>query len=178
MLHVVDIELARSEASAGAALQSRSDVIDIVGIFFARLCQAGLSVDHPRYISLLAPIVSAQLMKLALAWILFICTVIGGRMYFLITRMRDKGVARDWKAIRQAVGIRGDINIRPQMCALLNRSSDIAEILPQGMPLDAVPLPPLLDARLSGMATNAFTLSGLEEIDGVLYAQSWWCRED
>jgi hypothetical protein len=99
-------------------------------------------------------------------------------MYFLITRMREKGVARDWKMIRQTVGIRGDINIRPQMCALLNRSSDIAEIRPQGMPLDAVPLPPLLDARLSGMATNAFTLSGLEEIDGVLYAQSWWCRED
>ena len=99
-------------------------------------------------------------------------------MYFLITRMREKGVARDWKAIRQTVGIRGDINIRPQMCAPLNRSSDIAEILPQGMPLDPVPLPPLLDARLSGMATNAFTLSGLEEIGGVLYAQSWWCRED
>lgn len=99
-------------------------------------------------------------------------------MYFLITRMREKGVARDWKVIRQTVGIRGDINIKPQMCALLNRSSEIAELRPQGMPLDSVPLPPLLDARLSGMATNAFTLSGLEEIDGVLYAQSWWCRED
>ena len=59
----------------------------------------------------------------------------------------------------------------------LNRTSDIAEIRPAGMPLDAVPLPPLLDARISGMATNAFTLSGLEEIDGCLYAQSWWCRE-
>ena len=36
------------------------------------------------------------------------------------------------------------------------------------MPLDSVPLLPLMDARLSGMATNAFTLSGLEEIDGCL----------
>ena len=98
-------------------------------------------------------------------------------MYFLITRMREKGVAWDWKAIRQTVGIRADINIRNQMCEQLNRTSDIAEIRPAGMPLDAVPLPPLLDARLSGMATNAFTLSGLEEIDGCLYAQSWWCRE-
>jgi hypothetical protein len=98
-------------------------------------------------------------------------------MFFVITRMREKGVARDWKAIRQTVGIRGDINIRNQMCTLLNRTSDIAELRSQGMPLDAVPLPPLLDARLSGMATNAFPLSGLEEIDGCLYAQSWWCRE-
>jgi hypothetical protein len=98
-------------------------------------------------------------------------------MYFIITRMREKGVARDWKAIRQTGGIRADINIRNQMCDPLNRTSDIAEIRPAGMPLDAVPLPPLLDARISGMATNAFTLSGLEEIDGCLYAQSWWCRE-
>ncbi len=98
-------------------------------------------------------------------------------MYFLITVMRENGVVREWKVIRQTVGIRGDINIRNQMCEQLNRTSDIAEIRPAGMPLDAVPLLPLMDARLSGMATNAFTLSGLEEIDGCLYAQSWWCRE-
>ena len=98
-------------------------------------------------------------------------------MYFIVTCMRVKGVARDWKAIRQTVGVRADINIRNQMCEQLNRTSDIAEIRPAGMPLDAVPLPPLLDARISGMATNAFTLSGLEEVDGCQYAQSWWCRE-
>lgn len=98
-------------------------------------------------------------------------------MYFLITRMREKGVARDWKAIKQTPGIRADINIRNRVCEQLNRTSDIAEVRPPSMPLDPVEFPPLLDARLSGMATNAFTLSGLEEIDGCLYAQSWWCRE-
>jgi hypothetical protein len=92
--------------------------------------------------------------------------------------MRVKGVARNWREIRHAPSIRGDINIRNQLCEQLNRTSDVAEIRPAGMPLDAVPLLPLLDARLSGMATNAFTLSGLEEINGVLYAQSWWCREN
>lgn len=97
-------------------------------------------------------------------------------MYFLIPRMRKKGVARERKAIRQTVGIRGDINIGNQMCQQLNRTSDIAEIRFVSMPLDPVPLLPLLDARLSGMATNAFTLSGLEEADGCLYAQSRWCR--
>lgn len=98
-------------------------------------------------------------------------------MYFLITHMREHGVARSWKDIQGGKPIRGDINIRNQMCQALNRSSDIAEIRPQGMPLDATPLPALLDARLSGMATNALTLSGLEELDGRLYAQSWYCRE-
>ncbi len=28
------------------------------------------------------------------------------------------------------------------------------------------------------MASNAFSISGLEEIDGVLYARSWYCRHD
>lgn len=99
-------------------------------------------------------------------------------MYFLITVMREKGVARPWKDIRGDTPIRGDINIRNQMCEQLNRMSDIAEMRPPSMPLDEVPFRPLLDARISGMATNAFTISGLEEIDGVLYAQSWYCRDD
>ncbi|MGY2258099.1 hypothetical protein [Pseudomonas sp. SDO55104_S430] len=98
-------------------------------------------------------------------------------MYFFITVMREKGVARPWKDIRGSTPIRGDININNEMCQALNRTSDIAVMRPQGMPLNKVPLLPLLDARISGMATNAFTISGLEEIDGVLYAQSWWCRD-
>jgi hypothetical protein len=109
--------------------------------------------------------------------ILFIYPVSSEAMYFLITKMRERGVARSWPEIRRDAGIRADINICNEMCQLLNRDSEIARLRPQSMPLDPVPLPPLLDARLSGMATNAFTLSGLEEVDGVLYAQSWYCRE-
>lgn len=97
-------------------------------------------------------------------------------MYFLITRMREKGVARPWTDIRHSVPIRGDVNICNEMCQALNRTSDIASVRGP-MPLEPSALLPLLDARVSVMATNAFTLSGLEEIDGVLYAQSWWCRE-
>jgi hypothetical protein len=48
--------------------------------------------------------------------------------------MREKGVAPEWKAIRQTVGNRGDINIRNQMCVQLNRTSDVAKVPPQGMP--------------------------------------------
>lgn len=121
--------------------------------------------------------VSARLNNRLPEPILFIYPVSSKQMYFLITCMRVQGVARPWKEIQGENAIRGDINIRNQMCKALNRASDVAEIRPQGMPLDATPLPPLLDARLSAMATNAFTLSGLEEIGGRLYAQSWYCRD-
>lgn len=96
-------------------------------------------------------------------------------MYFLITRMREKGVARPQKEIRFAVPLSGDINVRNEMCEQRNRTSDIAKVRPN-MALEPEPLPPLFDGILSGMATGAFTLSGIEEVDGCLYAQSWWSR--
>ena len=61
------------------------------------------------------------------------------------------------------------MNICNELCQALNRTSDIASVRGP-MPLDPYALLPLLDSHVSGMATNAFTLSGLEEIDGVLYA--------
>jgi hypothetical protein len=98
-------------------------------------------------------------------------------MYFQIVPMRDRGVAKSWEQIRREKPIRGDVNIRHEMCKIMNRTSNIATIRP-AMPLDPELLPPLLDAFLSGMATNAFTLSGIEEVDGRLYSQSWYCRPD
>lgn len=41
-----------------------------------------------------------------------------------------------------------DINIRNQTYEQLNRTSDIAELRPQGAPLTEVPLPTLLDTRV------------------------------
>jgi hypothetical protein len=38
------------------------------------------------------------------------------------------------------------------------------------------PLPPLHEAALSWMGPNGFVISGVEIIDGVAFAQSWWCR--
>ncbi|MND58160.1 hypothetical protein D3C80_493060 [compost metagenome] len=37
-------------------------------------------------------------------------------------------------------------------------------------------LPRLHDAKLNGMAQLGLNINGIEEIDGALYAQSWWCR--
>lgn len=78
-------------------------------------------------------------------------------MYFLITTMREKGVARPWKDIRHMKPIRGDVKICNELCQALNRTSDVASVRGD-MPLDPPVLSPLLDANVSGMATNAFTL--------------------
>ena len=51
----------------------------------------------------------------------------------------------------------------------MNRTSDVGSVR-SPMPLDTSTLLALVDARVSVMATNAFTLSVLEEIDGVLHA--------
>ena len=39
-------------------------------------------------------------------------------------------------------------------------------------------IPRLHDAKLNGMAQLGININGVEEIDGVLYAQSWWCRKE
>ncbi len=39
-------------------------------------------------------------------------------------------------------------------------------------------IPRLLDAKVSGMAQLGMNINGVEEIDGVIYAQSWWCRAE
>ncbi|UBM27693.1 phage tail length tape measure family protein [Pseudomonas sp. p1(2021b)] len=37
-------------------------------------------------------------------------------------------------------------------------------------------IPRLHDACVNGMAQLGMNITGVEEVDGVLYAQSWWCR--
>lgn len=69
------------------------------------------------------------------------------------------------------------IQFQVELDKLFVQVGDVVFVSVNRLDVDAVLLPPLLDARISGMATNAFTLSGLEEIDGCLYAKSWWCRE-
>lgn len=37
-------------------------------------------------------------------------------------------------------------------------------------------IPHLHDAKVNGMVQLGMNINGVEDIDGVLYAQSWWCR--
>jgi hypothetical protein len=90
--------------------------------------------------------------------------------------MRVRGVALDTKERRRNPAIRGNVMVNSAVCDQLGRATNIAHVK-VGMPLDPDPLPPLLDATLAGMAVTGFVLSGIEYIDGCVYAQSWWCRE-
>lgn len=83
-----------------------------------------------------------------------------------------KGGGIPWKQIHVTNPIRGDVAINSEMCALMNRTNNIARMRPN-LPLNDSLLCPLIDAVMSGMATNAFSPIGLEGIGGCLCAQSW-----
>lgn len=97
-------------------------------------------------------------------------------MHVLVTPMRLRGVALDPKERRRYPAIRGNVMVNSTECQELGRAANVARVL-VGMPLDPDPLPPLMDATLSGMAVTGFVLSGIEFVDGCAFAQSWWCRE-
>lgn len=95
-------------------------------------------------------------------------------MHVLVTPMRLRGAALDPKERRRYPAIRGNVMVNSTQCHELGRAADVARV-EDGMPLDPDPLPPLLDATLSGMAVTGFVLIGIQYIDGCAYAQSWWC---
>jgi hypothetical protein len=75
----------------------------------------------------------------------------------------------------QQVPKRGDLIIGQENSTELGRYTDVARFQTTGA-ADAQPLSLLLDVRLSHMGPLGFVLSGIEQIDGVNYAQSWYCR--
>jgi hypothetical protein len=89
-------------------------------------------------------------------------------------RARRRQIKKD---IASAEPVMGDIIFSSAPSDLLKRTASTASLRHGAWPGDAPPIRSLLDARLTSMATLGFTLSGLEEVDGVLYAQSWYCRE-
>ncbi len=97
-------------------------------------------------------------------------------MRMLITRRRHLGLALDAKALRNVKPVSSVIEVVDERVPVLNRQSRVAKTS-TGWPKEGPPLPLLLDVTLSTMGPTGFILSGLEEVDGALYAQSWWCRE-
>lgn len=95
-------------------------------------------------------------------------------MHFLIVPMRVRGAPRSKKEINTAVPIRGDVHLCVDAFSPMGRPSSSASILKihPGEPL----LPPLYEAVMTGMSTMGATFTGIEFIDGVAYAQSWWVR--
>src|SRR5258705_10892425 len=105
-------------------------------------------------------------------------TCVSGRpMYALITPMRFHGKALEQSQIRTAEPIRADVVTSHQDVSALGRYADVANVRPGDGCRDEI-LPALYDVRLAWMATGGFVLAGFEVINGVAYAQSWWCRPE
>ncbi|MEE9944096.1 MAG: hypothetical protein PBV00_07155 [Pseudomonas asiatica] len=109
-------------------------------------------------------------------------------MYFLIVRRRVNGVAIPSDQLRKIQPLRADIHIGDHHSEPLradihigdHHSEPLGRVSTQAWVFNPSPgpdiIPRLHDAKLNGMAQLGININGVEEIDGVLYAQSWWCR--
>jgi hypothetical protein len=76
--------------------------------------------------------------------------------------------------VQSAVPVRGDLIVGQENSQELGRYTDVARFQTSGA-ADEQPLPMLLDVRLKHMGPLGLVLSGIEQIDGVSYAQAWYC---
>ncbi|MBA6061532.1 MULTISPECIES: hypothetical protein [Pseudomonas] len=97
-------------------------------------------------------------------------------MYFLLVRRRVDGVAIPTNRLSKITPIRADIHIGDQHSEPLGRVSTQAWVFNPSPGPDIIPR--LHDAKVNGMAQLGININGVEEVDGVLYAQSWWCRAE
>ena len=95
-------------------------------------------------------------------------------MHFLITPRRRLGVALSTKEVQKAQPIKGDVQINEMHNESLGRTTVEASVMNYGPPPPR--LPSLVDARVTGMGTLGLNITGVEEIEGTFYFQSWWCR--
>ncbi|MCL8301409.1 hypothetical protein [Pseudomonas mosselii] len=95
-------------------------------------------------------------------------------MYFHLIRRRELGAAIPADQLRKISPLKVDVQIFEHHSQSLGRVTTQAQVLNRSPGPDIIP--PLLDAKVTGMATLGMNITGVEEVDGVLYAQSWWCR--
>lgn len=98
-------------------------------------------------------------------------------MMYRILRLRDKGRPKSKAELKAEKPLHLDISIGISLDTPMGRQSRTASIH-HGGPRESDPLPPLYDAEVNSMAPLAMIITGVEEIDGVMYAQSWWCGID
>jgi hypothetical protein len=95
-------------------------------------------------------------------------------MRFEIVPMRVKGRPlgkRERKDIKPVVA---DVHIRMENESPLGRPSRIAEV--HRTPPYEMKYMILYDATIEGMATTGAVITGVEIVDDIAYAQSWWIR--
>jgi hypothetical protein len=96
-------------------------------------------------------------------------------MLLKVTPRLRRGKELSQQEVQRAEPVYGDMVVVQVLSERLNRYSNVARFQVSGVS-DVQPIPELHDAMLSWMGPNGFVLAGVEIIDGVAYAQSWWCR--
>ena len=95
-------------------------------------------------------------------------------MRFAIRLLRYRGRVIPWRDVVNRSPKIGDIRIEELRDEDLRRYVRTAKLFPDdGTVVFGATLPELHDVRVIGMSQQAFTLAGLERIDGIDYAQSW-----
>jgi hypothetical protein len=96
-------------------------------------------------------------------------------MEFRVVRMRHRGVAIPRDQLRKSEPLKIDVLIETSLCEDIGRHSRVARCFSANP--NHEPLPRLYDAQVNSMAPLAMVITGVEFVDGVGYAQSWWCRD-
>ena len=94
-------------------------------------------------------------------------------MYFLLVRRRERGIAIPGDQLKKIQPMRADVHIEYGLSKVLGRYCIEAWVFNPTPGPDIIPR--LHDACVTGIQLG-MNITGLEEVDGVLYAQSWWCR--
>lgn len=95
-------------------------------------------------------------------------------MLFKILRRRVRGVAIPVEKLSKMQPLLADIHINESHCTQLGRSTTQAWVFSASPGTEVIPR--LFDVKITGMAQGGMNITGVEEVDGALYAQSWWCR--
>lgn len=95
-------------------------------------------------------------------------------MICLVVRRRVNGVAIPPKQLSKVEPLRADVHIHESLSDLFGRYVTEAWVFNSAPGPDIIPR--LYDAKVTGMAQGGMNISGIEEVGGVLYTQSWWCR--
>ena len=95
-------------------------------------------------------------------------------MRFAVRFLRHRGRVIPWRDVVNRVPAIGDVRIEEIRDDELHRYVRTARLFPEdGIVVVEKGLPSLHDVRVIGMSPLAFTLAGLERLDGIEFAQSW-----
>ncbi|MCF1486928.1 hypothetical protein LZ838_06105 [Pseudomonas sp. AA27] len=84
-------------------------------------------------------------------------------MYFLLVRRRELGFAIPTDKLSKITPIRADVHLHECHSAALGRCCIEVWVF--------IIIPRLLDAKVNGMGSLGLNITGVEDVDGVLYAQ-------